>query len=226
MQRPLMLFLGVCALTLGSTHELYAQDPVPVFVVTYIEVLPSAIERATTLLDQYARATAAESGNLRLQALARIERPGHFAILEAWADQRARDTHAASSVTADFRRNLEPLLYSPYDERPSTPVMATSGRGGDGELVVLTHVDFVRTGLEDGLTALEAFVDRSREQPGAVDIGVVIQVSRTNHMTLFEVWSDLTSQEANAVAAHSLQYRNAIFGGIGALYDERRYRPL
>ena len=226
MQRTVTLLLGVLVLAAATPHRLYAQDGVPVFTVTYIEVLPSAVAGAATLLQNYARAAAAERGNLRFQTLARIERPGHFAMLEAWTDQRARDVHAASSATADFRRNLAPLLYSPYDERPSTPVMNTSGRGGNGGLVVLTHVDFVRSGLEDGLTALEAFVERSREQPGAVDIGVVIQASRTNHMTLFEVWSDLPSQEANAVAAHSLRYRNAIFGGIGALYDERRYRPL
>jgi len=226
MQRTVMRLLGVLALTCGSPQALFAQDDTPVFTVTYIEVLPSAIERTTTLLEAYAGAAVAESGNLRFQTLARIERPGHFAILEAWTDQRARDAHAASAATTGFRRDLEPLLYSPYDERPSTPVMETSGRGGDGEVVVLTHVDFVRSGLEDGLTALEAFVDRSRQQPGAVDVGVVIQASRTNHMTLFEVWSNLASQEANALAAHSRQYRNAIFSGIGALYDERRYRLL
>jgi len=225
-QRIVTGLLAALALTFGSPQELVAQDDMPVFTVTYIEVLPSAIERTTRLLEDYAGTAAAESGNLRFQTLARIERPGHFAILEAWADQRARDAHAASSATTRFRSALEPLLYSPYDERPSTPVMNTSGRGGDGEVVVLTHVDFVRTGLEDGLVALEAFVDRSREQPGAVDIGVIIQASRTNHMTLFEVWSNLPSQEANAVAAHSLRYRNAVFEGIGALYDERRYRVL
>lgn len=226
MQRTVMLLLGIFALAAASPDEIYAQDRTPVFVVSYIEVLPSAIDRSTALLRTYARTSAAESGNLRFQVLARIERPGHFAILEAWADQRAREAHAASSATGGFRSNLEPLLYSPYDERPSSPVMSTSGTGRDGELVVLTHVDFVRSGLDAGMTALEAFVSRSRQQPGAVDIGVVIQASRTNHMTLFEVWSSLASQEANAAAAHALQYRSEAFGSIGALYDERRYRPL
>ena len=226
MQRTVTLLLGALALTAGSPQTLFAQDGAPVFTVAYIEVLPDASARAQSLIENYARMAATESGNLRFQALERIERAGHFAILEAWADERSRDTHAASADWAAFRRELEPLLMSPYDERPSTPAMATSGAGGDGEWVLLTHVDFVRSGLEAGMAALNAFVDSSRQQNGAIDIGVIVQVSRTNHMTLFEVWSNQTSQEANAAAAHSLQYRNAIQSSIGALYDERRYRRL
>lgn len=226
MQRSVTRLLTVLVLAATATHGLFAQDREPVFTVSYIEVLPAAVDRVKTLLDDYAQSATAEPGNLRFQILERLERPGHFAILEAWSDQRAQDAHAASSATAAFRGGLEPLLYSPYDERPSTPAMGTTGSGSAGDIVVLTHVDFVRSGLEAGLAALEEFVTESRQQPGAIDIGVVIQTSRTNHMTLFEVWSDLASQEANAASAHAIRYRGEAQGSIGALYDERRYRAL
>jgi quinol monooxygenase YgiN len=226
MQSSVKRLLGVLILAASLPHTLLAQEREPVFTVSYIEVLPAGIDRVKTLLDHYARSAMAESGNLRFQILERIERPGHFAILEAWSDQRAQDAHAASSATAAFRGGLEPLLYSPYDERPSSPVMGTTGAGNAGDIVVLTHVDFVRSGLEAGLAALETFVTLSRQQPGAIDIGVIIQTSRTNHMTLFEVWSDLASQEGNTVSAHAIRYRAAAQASIGALYDERRYRAL
>ena len=226
MQRTVIRLLTVLVLAVTAPHGLSAQDSEPVFTVSYIEALPGSIGRVKTLLDDYARAARAESGNLRFQILERIERPGHFAILEAWSDQRAQDAHTASSATAAFRGGLEPLLYSPYDERPSTPAMGTTGTGDTGDIVVLTHVDFVRSGLDAGLAALETFVTQSRLQPGAIDIGVVVQNSRTNHMTLFEVWSDLASQEGNALSAHAIRYRSDAQPSIGALYDERRYRML
>ncbi len=225
MQHPLRLLLTVLALTF-ATLVVNAQDTTPVFAIAYIEIKPSSTEQAVGLLRTYAEESQAESGNYRFQILQRTGRPNHFAILDAWDDQQALDDHAAATHTRVFRNSLEALLYSPYDERKSTPTMGTSGTGGEGEVYVLTHVDLAGQGREDGMALVDTLVNASRQDAGAVDIGVIIQNSRTNHMTLFEVWSSAANQEAHTMAEHTIRVRNELLSRIGSPYDERIYHRL
>jgi len=225
MQHPLWLLLTILALTF-ATLVVSAQNATPVFAIAYIEIKPSSTEQAAGLLRAYAEESQAESGNHRFQVLQRTGRPNHFAILDAWDDQQALNDHAAATHTRVFRNSLEALLYSPYDERKSTPTMGTSGTGGEGEVYVLTHVDLAGQGRQDGMALVDTLVNASRQDAGAVDIGVIIQDSRTNHMTLFEVWSSAANQEAHTMAEHTIQVRNELLSRIGSPYDERIYHRL
>jgi quinol monooxygenase YgiN len=225
--RDLMkLVFAVLALATGIGQTAHAQDDGLAFAVTYIEVTPSATERATELLREQERTSRAEAGSIRYQILQRTGRPNHFAILEAWESQAARDKNVAAAHTRAFRMGLEPLLYSPYDERPSTPIMGTAGAGGEGEVYVITHVDIIPTAVEEGTALVKALIDASRQEPGAVDIGVMAQNSRRNHMTLFEVWSSAEHRIAHASTAHARQFRSGLLTRSGSLYDERLYRRL
>jgi quinol monooxygenase YgiN len=226
MQDSLKLVLSLLALATGMVQPALAQDDASVFAVTYIEVTPSATERAASLLGSLAQSSRTEAGNLRFQVLQRTGRPNHFAILDAWSDQASRDRHAAASHTRSFRDTLAPLLYSPYDERPSTPIMATSGAGGEGEVYVITHVDIIPTALEEGTALVDALVRASRQDPGAVDIGVIAQNNRRNHMTLFEVWTSAEHRIAHASTQHAMHFRDELLSRSGSLYDERIYRRL
>ena len=226
MPRSLRMLLALFALTFALLQTVNAQGNTPVFAVAYIEVKPSSTEQAIGLLRTYAEASRAEAGNLRFQILQRSGRPNHFAILDAWEDQQAQNGHAAAGHTRSFRDSLRALLYSPYDERLSTPTMGTSGTGGEGEVYLLTHVDLAGRGREDGMALVEALVTASRQDTGAVDIGVVIQDSRTNHMTLFEVWSSAADQEAHISTERAMHVRNELLSRIGSPYDERLYHRL
>ncbi len=226
MQHSLRLLSTISALTFVMTAAVDAQDTMPVFAIAYIEIKPSSTEQAIDLLRTYAKESQTESGNHRFQILQRTGRPNHFAILDAWQDQQALDDHAAAAHTRVFRNSLEALLYSPYDERRSTPTMGTSGYGGEGEVYVLTHVDLAGRGREDGMALVETLVTASRQDAGAIDIGVIIQDSRTNHMTLFEVWSSAVNQEAHTIAEHAIRVRNELLSRIGSPYDERIYHRL
>lgn len=226
MQNLLKLATGALVLATSVAPTVHAQEDGPAFAVTYIEVTPSSTERTVELLREQARASQAEAGNLRYQILQRTGRPNHFAILDAWESQAARDKSVAAGHTRTFRTALEPLLYSPYDERPSTPVMGTAGAGGEGEVYAITHVDLIPTGLEEGTVLIKAFVDASRREPGAVDIGIMPQNSRRNHFTLFEVWSSAEHRIAHASTAHARRFRNELLTRSGSVYDERLYRRL
>ena len=226
MRHSLEILLTLLALTFVGTQVANAQDEVSVFAIAYIEIKPSSASQAENLLKTYADESRAESGNLRFQILQRIGRPNHFAILDAWDNLQSQDDHSAATHTRTFRDSLKTLLYSPYDERRSTPTMGTSATGDEGEIYVLTHVDLAGRGREDGMALIETLVTTSREDAGAVDIGVIIQDSRTNHMTVFEVWSSAADQEAHMSAEHTIQVRNELLSRIGSPYDERIYRRL
>ena len=201
-----------------------AQDDDAVFSVAYIEVNPAMTEQAVKLLKEHAEDSRAQDGNLRFQLLQRTGRPSHFAILDAWESRQYQDEHA--SATKAFRDELEAMLYSPYDERRSTPAFATSASGDEGDIYALTHVDFAPRGLEQGLDAVEALITASRQEVGAVEIGLIVQDGRQNHMTLFEVWSSADAHAAHIMAEHTMHARGEMQSLIGALYDERLYHRL
>jgi quinol monooxygenase YgiN len=209
-------------LAFAMTQFSYAQNDSPVFAVAYIEVTPSSTEQAMSLLKVHAEGSRAQDGNLRFQVLQRIGRPNHFAILDAWESHQLQDEHAAA--TKGFRDELDAMLYSPYDERRSTPTLGTLAAGDDGEVYVLTHVDIAPRGVEQGLELLEALITASRQEAGAKDIGLIVQDNRQNHMTLFEVWSSAATHEAHITSKHAMRARRELQARIGSLYDERLYR--
>lgn len=198
------------------------------YVVTYIESLPSARTGAAKLLRQYADASRKEPGNLRFDALQRIDRPNHFAIVGAWNDRTAAETHAGSASTKQFRDRLQPLLASAYDERPHTALSVGPIRSGDakGTIYVVTHVDIIPTRREDGVTALRELSDPSRREKGNLRYEALIQNSRPNHFSLVEIWQNQKALEAHEAAAHTVKFRDLLLPMSGSLYDQRLYRAL
>jgi hypothetical protein len=59
----------------------------PVYLVTYVSVMPNAVVSGATLLERYRDASRKEAGNQRLDVLHEITRPNRFAILEVWKDE-------------------------------------------------------------------------------------------------------------------------------------------
>src|SRR5215467_9233125 len=89
------------------------------YVVTYLEVVPSAQGEAAGLLKEVAAASRKEAGNQRYDILERIDRQNQFVILEAWTDAKAAEAHVGGSALKEFKDKLKPLQASFYDERPS-----------------------------------------------------------------------------------------------------------
>ena len=226
MLNSLKLVLSALALTVALAQAVWAQGAGPAFAVTYIEVTPSSTEQTIDLLRRQAEASRAAAGNLRFQIMQRVGRPYHFVILDAWESQEARDGNIAAAHTQTFRSSLESLLYSPYDERPSYGFMGTSATGDDGQIYAITHVDFIPPALDDGLAVLEEYVTATREAQGAIDVGIITQNNRRNHMTQFEVWASAGHRISHAASTPARQFRTEAFPAIGALYDERIYRAL
>ncbi len=251
----LLLFLAVAPAALGQVK--LANGTVlpekPFFIVSYIEAAPGETRKAAELVRKQAAAARAAPGNLRAEALQQSGRRNHFLLLEVWRDQAARDAHARSPATVAFRQALQPLLYSPYDERPHAGLAVASGQpSAPGAVYVVTHVDIIPTEQFPpckrqvseagpcGIGLVQTLVEDSRKHPGNLRFDALTQANRPNYMTVVEVWRDAKAQEAHAVHPETRAFRDRLAGvapasGVpadplfvinplsGSLYDEQLY---
>ena len=214
------------SLTAGFAPPLFAQSDDVAYVVTYIEVVPTATQQAIGLLKMHSEMSRGESGNSQFQVLQRIGRPNHFALLETWSNVDTQAEHAAADHTKNFRANLEPILYSPYDERRHTNLDVAPGSTAEGAVYGLTHVDVIPTQLEAGVGYVRELVASSRHDAGNLRFDVMSQDSRVNHMTLVESWGSAATQAAHSATDHARTFRASMLPLSGSLYDERLYRAL
>jgi quinol monooxygenase YgiN len=200
----------------------------PVYVVTYIDIMPPAKAQAMTILKQFRTACTKEDGNLRCEAVQRMEQQNEFAMLEIWKDQKTFQAHASGSG-AQLRDKLKPLQASPYDERAHTgfsilpPQPTPSGR----IVYAITHVDAIPPRANDAATALRQMAEASRKDPGNGRLEVLQQLApRTNHFTVVEIWGNKRQLEGHQALPRMIQYREQIFPMLGSPYDERLYKIL
>ena len=228
MLRRLFGALMATALPLGIAGGAPAQEAPVAYVVTYIEVVPAAAAEARGLLGQLRDTSRRAAGNVRFEAFHRSERGNHFAIVEAWTSQAAREAHAASAPVKTFREKLQPLLSAAYDERPhvALAVGPAPAPAGAGAVHVVTHVDVVPTFKDKGTGLVRDVAEVSRREPGALRVDALTQASRPNHMTLVESWRDAKAFEAHVVAPHTRKFREELGPLSGSLYDERLYTAI
>jgi quinol monooxygenase YgiN len=222
--------LDIAVSALMASASLRAEDAVnaPVYLVSYFEVAPSSATQSGDLLRQYAGASRAEDGNASLDAFQEIDRPNRFAIVETWRDKKAAEAHNASAATSALQDKLQPLLASPLDLRPSggLSIAAPKGPAGADVVFVLTHVDVVPTGKDQGIVLVKELAEAARKDPANLRFEVLQQDSRPNHFTLVEAWRDRSAFDANVTAAHTKDFRQKLTPLSGALYDERLYQAL
>ena len=205
-----------------------AQDDSATFVVTYIEVSPSSVQQAMVLISNEVEAGRSDNGNVLFEALQRIGRPNHFVLLETWTSLHAQQAHRDSDRTTAFRDALAPLLYSPYDERLHTGLIADTRnieRTADAVYAV-THVDVIPDNVEPTLELLQTMAAASLAEAGNERFEVLVQFERPNHFSVVERWQDADAQLEHVDASHSRAFRAGLHPLSGALYDERLYRAL
>lgn len=199
----------------------------PYYIVTYFNVEPKATRKASALLRQFAAATRKEDGNTELTALHELNRPGHFAIVEAWKDKGAADAHAAAMKALGDK--LQPIVTSPFSARrfveldvakPSADANLTSA------IWVLTHVDVFPKGKDEANGMVKQLAEDSRKDPGNQRFDALVLDPFTNHFHLIAAWADRKSLEAHEAADHTRAFRAKLVPLEGALYDERLYEEV
>jgi quinol monooxygenase YgiN len=211
-------------LSLGQSA--FAQDAAqPVYIVTYMEVAPNAASEAQQLVLAYANEARKASGAVQVDALARISDPGHFALIEQWQSQGAKQAFAATDPVTKFRAALNPLQSAAYDERIHSALSVSPSTPASGDpVVILTHVDVVPTQVEPGTAKVKSFVEQGRSAKGNRRFDDVVQLTRKNHFTVIESWDSLADKNAWISTKTARAFREELQPMSGALYDERAYK--
>ena len=219
------------AIRAEPTQAARANEPTDarVFVVAYVEVMPSSESVAVALLKAYRDANRKDEGNLHAEVLRQNGRVGHFAVVEVWRDERAFTAHRAFAHTKQFLEKLQPLRVSGYDERSHTGLTIGSplGAPSSAAIQVVTHVDIIPPGETQAAAKLKELAEASRKEEGNVRFDV-LQGVRANHFTVLEAWRNEKALEAHATAAHTRKFREEVHPMAlnGSPYDERLYEAL
>jgi len=219
----------LCLSVVDSSAQAPAGPPVPadvspLYVVTYLELRPSAQSEGAALLRSWQEAQRRAQGNLRAELVRNPARPGQFVIMAAWRDKAAFD--AAASTTQEWREKLHALRNSPADDRFHSAFSTGKLDTPRGALYVVTHVDVVPPRREDAQAALKALAEASRAAEGNLRYEVLQQTNRLNHFTLVETWRSRQAFDANGMSPHQREFRDKLAQMTGALYDERLYESL
>jgi quinol monooxygenase YgiN len=219
------LMFGIAIAATAATAQ--AQDT-GVYVVTYVDVMPSSVVSGAALLKQYRDASRKEDGSVRVAVLQEVSRPNRFAVVEVWKDKPARDAHVAATSTVQFRDKLKAVQNAPYDERINNGLYVGSVQGQPTKdaIYVLTHVDVVPTSKDDCMAQLKGMSADTPKDAGNVAYDVLQQQNRANHFTVFETWANNEALDGHAMAAHTRAFREKLAPMAGALYDERFYAEL
>ena len=220
----------IAAAAMAVVPAAMAQAPAggTAYVVTYIEVMPSAQGEAAGLLKQVAVASRKEGGNQRYDILQRIDRENQFVILEAWTDLKAAEAHAGSSALKQFKDKLKPVQASFYDERPSNGIAVAPAPAsvGEGAIYAVTHVDVIPPTKDDCIVMLKKLAEDTRKEPNAERFEAWQQNNRANHFTVMEIWKNRAALDAHIATASTKEFREKLGPMSGALYDERLYKSL
>jgi quinol monooxygenase YgiN len=93
-------------------------NPSPLYVGTFIDLMPTNIEAGTAAIKQYVLDTRKEPGIRRCEAIAQIAgRANHLIIMEVWQDEAAFQKHEEAAHTRAFRTKMAPLIGAPFDQR-------------------------------------------------------------------------------------------------------------
>ncbi len=226
-----LLYLLFSTIVLPSRlgAEILAQAPIDtaVYAVSYVEVTPSAKGTAVAALKQYRDTSRKDEGYVRFELLEQIGRPGHFAILETWTDQKAFDAHGKAEHTKQMLSQLQPIRLSDYDQRPYKTLTAgpPPAAANDRAIYALTHVDIAGP-QNDAPGLLKRLAETSRKDEGCLRFDVLQHTARANHFTIVEAWQSQKALDAHAAAAHTRQSRDGLGPITGSPVDGRLYKVV
>jgi len=223
----LWLSIIVSSSIVGVRIDAQAPADTILYTVSYVDIMPSARATAVAALRQYRDTSRREDGYVRFEMLEQVGRPGHFAIVDTWKDQKAFDAHEMAAHVTRLRDAIQPIRLSDYDQRPYKTLTVASGTaaGRGQEVHVVTHVDTFG-GQADAPGLLRRLAEASRREQGCLRFDVLQHTMRANHFTVIESWESPKALDAHAAAPHTKQYRDGLQPMSGSPLDERLYKAV
>jgi quinol monooxygenase YgiN len=190
--------------------------------VTYIEVMPSASQRAIAAFTEYA-AGGKHDGYIRFELFQQAARDGRFVVVETWRDQKAFDARDVG-IEKQLLDKLQQIRVSDYDRRPYRTLTAAPSSANRNSVYVISHVDFA--GYPPGPMLVQKHAEESRRDEGNQRFDVLQGPMRMNHLTVIEAWQNQRTLDAHAAAAHTKQYRDVLGPVTGSPLDERLFNSV
>jgi quinol monooxygenase YgiN len=188
-------------------------------------VLPASRATSINVLKQYTETTRKDDGFLSLDLMEQIGRPGHFVILEKWADQKSFDAHGIAEPTKQLMTRLDPVRVAIDQHAYRTFAVAAAPNVSEQAITVVSHVDTAGNQV-DAPALMRRLAEMSRKEKGNVRFDVLQNAMRLNHFTIVETWQSQEALDAHAAASHTREYRNAIQPVLGSPLDERLFKVV
>jgi quinol monooxygenase YgiN len=91
---------------------------------------------------------------------------------------------------------------------------------------VITFVDLIPPNKDAGIALLKQYVDTTRKEPGNQTALALTQISRPNHLFLYEVWQNEDAFNKHEGNAATRDFRTKIQSDLGAPFDQRAHSKL
>jgi quinol monooxygenase YgiN len=231
MKSPLRL--SACAVLaafmMGPAVAQNQQIPVidgPTYVMTYVEVVPSATANAVAILKAYRDAARREPGAMFVDIMQEDGQPYNFVLSEVWQNRGAVAAHASAASRTALIEKVKSIALGPTDMRihqahSVTPPKAASA----GDVIVISHCDVAGGNTQNLINSFAPLSEASRKDAGMVRYEILDEVpAHANHFRLYEEWASMAAFEAHDRAAHTQTYRQTILPWLGTPYDQRLYR--
>jgi quinol monooxygenase YgiN len=106
---------------------------------------------------------------------------------------------------------------------------ATAGQAavsGDVPIIVVAHLDIIRSSLDRALAQMHDYVADARREPGVRQIDLLVQVGVPNHFTLVETWASQAAYDAHVAASPARGFRQRIDPFLASPYDDRLHTEV
>jgi len=91
---------------------------------------------------------------------------------------------------------------------------------------VITFVDLIPPNKDSGVALLKQYVDTTRKEPGNQTALALTQISRPNHLFLYEVWQNEDAFNKHESNAATRDFRTKMQPMLGAPFDQRAHSKL
>jgi quinol monooxygenase YgiN len=220
---------ALAAVMVGPAVAQNQQIPVidgPTYVMTYVEVVPSATANALAILREYRDAARREPGAMFVDIMQEDGQPYNFVVSEVWQNRGAVTTHASAAAMKTMADKVKPLSLGPTDMRIHQAHSVTPPKAATaGSVIVISHCDVAGGNTQNLINAFAPLSEASRKDNGMVRYEILDEVpAHANHFRLYEEWANMAAFEAHDHAAHTQTYRQTILPWLGTPYDQRLYR--
>jgi len=226
MTRVLLLLLGLVMTSASASAQTRTDAPsdTTAYAVSYVEVVAASRAAAVAALKQYRDASRKDDGCIRVESFEQTGRPGHFAIVETWRDQKALE--ARGPAQKQLLGALDPIRVSGYDQRPYKTLSVGPAPPPPNARAVSVVADVDVTPDPRVAEMLKRLAEASRKEEGNVRFDVIQHTMRANHFTIVETWQSQKAFDAHVKAAHTKQYRDELQPLTGSPLDERVYTAV